>query len=278
MKKINLLLSIVFILTVQVQAQKYTISGLITDSKNGETLISAAIFESNSRKGTVTNPYGFYSLTVQKGEVAIIYSYVGFAPQQLKLDLLKDTVINIRLNESIELNEVTVLGNNKNLGVQGSQMSAIDIPISQIKAVPALFGETDVIKALLLLPGVKGGAEGSSQIYVRGGGPDEPHARLAQDSARGRAARARGLAGRLVRRAQDAQRARTSRGPGARPSGEGPLVATPHAPDVHRHGHNSGGRARSEHEGARRSTKEHEGKSRTPRAFTCGAATRTGCC
>jgi len=173
MKKIYLLLFIVFILSNYIQAQKCTISGLISDIKNGETLISSAVFESNSRKGTVSNSYGFYSLTLPKGPVTLVYSYVGFAPQQLTFNLSRDTVINIRLKESVELSEVTVLGHSKDFGVHGSQMSAIDIPIIQIKAVPALFGETDVIKALLLLPGVKGGAEGSSQIYVRGGGPDE---------------------------------------------------------------------------------------------------------
>jgi len=77
------------------------------------------------------------------------------------------------MNESIELKEVTVVGSQKEMGVKGSQMSAIDIPISLIKSVPTLFGETDVLKALQLLPGVQGGVEGSAGFYVRGGGPDE---------------------------------------------------------------------------------------------------------
>src|ERR1035437_8769819 len=125
MKKFNFLLCILLSLSVTTQAQKYTVSGIISDIKTGETLISSSVYESNSRKGAVTNSYGFYSLTVQKGEVAIIYTYVGFAPQQLKFKLSKDTVINIQLSESIVLNEVTVHSNNKDLGVQGSQMSAI---------------------------------------------------------------------------------------------------------------------------------------------------------
>ena len=173
MKKNNFLLFLFSLSSYLLFAQNYTISGHITDAKNGETLISSSLFESTSRKGTVSNTYGFYSLTLPMGNVDMVYSYVGYAPQKRKFNLSKDTTINIKLGESIELKEVTIIGNRKELGVQGSQMSAIDIPIAQIKAVPSLFGETDVIKALQLLPGVKAGTEGSAGMYVRGGGPDE---------------------------------------------------------------------------------------------------------
>ncbi len=156
-----------------IKAQNYTISGYITNDKSGETFISASVYDSNSKKGTVSNNYGFYSLTIPKGKVALLYSYVGHAPQELNFDLNKDTVINIRLKESIELKEVTVTANRKELGVQGSQMSAIEVPVTQLKSVPTLFGETDILKALQLLPGVKAGVEGSAGFYVRGGGPDE---------------------------------------------------------------------------------------------------------
>jgi hypothetical protein len=173
MNKIHLLYTFLFICSTYSLSQNYTISGHIIDSKSGETLINSSVFDSNSHKGSVTNSYGFYSLTIPKGAVNLIYSYVGFAQQKRMFKLSKDTVINISMSESIELSEVTVYGNRKNLGVQGSQMSAIDIPISQIKSVPTLFGETDVLKALQLLPGVKAGTEGSAGFYVRGGGPDE---------------------------------------------------------------------------------------------------------
>lgn len=155
------------------QSQNYTISGYVTDAKNGETLISSSVFDSKSNKGNVSNAYGFYSLTIPKGAVDIQYSYVGYSIQSCSFKLLKDTIINIKLQQSTELSEIVVLGNKTELGVRGSQMSAIDVPISQIKSVPSLFGETDVIKALQLLPGVKSGTEGSAGMYVRGGGPDE---------------------------------------------------------------------------------------------------------
>ncbi len=173
MRKIILLFCLPLLLPVLSYAQNYTISGYVTDAKNGETLISSSVFDSKSNKGNVSNAYGFYSLTIPKGMVDIQYSYVGYSSQNRSFKLSKDTVINIKLLQSTELSEVTVLGNRKELGVQGSQMSAIEVPISQIKSVPALFGETDVIKALQLLPGVKAGTEGSAGMYVRGGGPDE---------------------------------------------------------------------------------------------------------
>ena len=154
-------------------AQNVTISGHITDTKNGETIINATIFENKSHKGCVSNAYGYYSITLPKGNVNLFYSYVGYKQLNLSLKLKRDTVINLQMSEATELSEVTVYANRKDFGVQGSQMSAIDVPIAQIKSVPTLFGETDVLKALQLLPGVKAGTEGSAGFYVRGGGPDE---------------------------------------------------------------------------------------------------------
>lgn len=154
-------------------AQNYTISGYISDASSGETLISATVFEKNSYKGTVSNVYGFYSLTLPKGDVDINFSYVGLSMLNKKFKLNKDTLININLSQNLELDELTVTGSRGDIGVMGAQMSAIDVPISKLKTIPALFGETDVLKALQLLPGVQGGTEGSAGFYVRGGGPDE---------------------------------------------------------------------------------------------------------
>lgn len=173
MKRIRILIFLILGLQATSFAQNFTISGYVIDGKSSETLISSSIYETNSRKGTVTNTYGFYSLTLPKGDVEIEFTYVGYGTERRIFSLSKDTTINIKLNESIELKEVTVIGTQKELGVKGSQMSAIEVPISLIKTVPTLFGETDVLKALQLLPGVKGGVEGSAGFYVRGGGPDE---------------------------------------------------------------------------------------------------------
>lgn len=173
MKRTILSFCATFLLFSGLLAQNYTISGYITDAKNGETLISASVYNEQSMKGTSANAFGFYSLTIAGGKVNLRYSYVGYSSQIKSFKLSKDTTINISLSEGKELNEVTVIGNQKEIGVQGSQMSAIDVPISQIKSIPTLFGETDVLKALQLLPGVKAGVEGTAGFYVRGGGPDE---------------------------------------------------------------------------------------------------------
>ncbi len=169
-KTLLILLSLISLYTI---SQNYTISGYITDEKSGETLINASVYDINTKKGTVANVYGFYSLTLPKGVVDLQYSYVGYSTQSQKINLRKDTIINIRFKASIDLQEITVIGHQRITGVQSTQMSAVEVPISQIKSVPTLFGEADLVKALQLLPGVQSGSEGSTGMYVRGGGPDE---------------------------------------------------------------------------------------------------------
>lgn len=154
-------------------AQNHTINGYITDSNSQETLIGATILDINSGKGTITNEYGFYSLTLPDGPVSLSIGYVGYRQLGNEFRLQSDTLLNLNLSEITELSEVTINGNRMELGVQGAQMSAIDLPVEQIKSVPALFGETDVLKALQLLPGVQSGSEGSAGLLVRGGNPDE---------------------------------------------------------------------------------------------------------
>ena len=136
-------------------------------------MIGATILDQKSGRGTITNEYGFYSITLPDGPVEFRTGYVGYKPVVIPFTLYKDTIINIDIPTIDALNEVTIFGNREVLGVRGSQMSAIDIPIEQIKAVPAMFGETDVLKALQLLPGVQAGTEATAGLYVRGGNPDE---------------------------------------------------------------------------------------------------------
>jgi len=171
MKPVHLLF---FALLYSLSAQSITISGHITDAVTGETLISASVFEQLTGKGTVSNSYGFYSLTLPVTTVNLRFSYVGYGQKYLTLTLKHDTVLNIKLEPSNTLNEVTVLGGSTpGAAVRETQMSAVQIPASQIRSIPTLFGETDLIKALQLLPGVQAGTEGSAGMYVRGGGPDE---------------------------------------------------------------------------------------------------------
>ena len=156
------------------QAQKYTISGYIKDAASGESLIGANAFEKSSLSGTSSNTYGFYSLTLSASDsVTIIYSYVGYGPQVVRMALRQDTVINVGLQDNALLNEVIITAAEADKIQEVTQMSAVSVPIEQIKSMPAFLGEVDVLKTLQLLPGVQSGNEGTSGIYVRGGGPDQ---------------------------------------------------------------------------------------------------------
>jgi hypothetical protein len=156
------------------QAQKYTISGYIKDAASGESLIGANAFEKSSLSGTSSNTYGFYSLTLPASDsVTLIYSYVGYGAQVVRLALRQDTVVNVGLQDNALLDEVVITAAEADKIQEITQMSAVSVPIEQIKAMPAFLGEVDVLKTLQLLPGVQSGNEGTSGIYVRGGGPDQ---------------------------------------------------------------------------------------------------------
>ena len=153
-----------------------TVSGYITDAASGETLIGAGVLvEESARKnptGAVTNAYGYYTLTIPRGKVALQYSYVGYESVAMELDLRRDTTLNIVLVPSAEIREARVVAQ-KDAGIQSTYLGAIDVPLVHIQRTPVVFGEADVLKAIQLMPGVQGGNEGFTGLYVRGGGPDE---------------------------------------------------------------------------------------------------------
>lgn len=154
-------------------SRKFTISGYVTDEASSETLIGANILESRQRQGTTTNPYGFYSLTLPEGETELAFSYLGYETQRYSIALEKDTLINIRMRDNNQLEEVVIVSNKTEAGVTATQMGAIEIPMAQIKNTPSILGEADVMKTIQLMPGVQAGVEGSAGLYVRGGGPDQ---------------------------------------------------------------------------------------------------------
>jgi hypothetical protein len=154
--------------------KRATISGYVTDIANGEALIGATVQDARSKKGTSTNTYGFFSLTLPAGDsVTLLVTYLGYKPQGYRMLLTEDVQQNVALSENNVLREVEIVAERYERIEERAQMSRIDVPIEQIKNVPALLGEKDVLKALQLLPGVSGGGEGQSGIYVRGGGPDQ---------------------------------------------------------------------------------------------------------
>ena len=154
-------------------AQKRTISGYVMDAASKETLIGATIFDKNSGKGCATNNYGFYTLTLDQGQVDLQVSYVGYTQQNHTFDLKENASLNFALTTNIELGEVVVEATRATVSARSPQMSVVELPVQQIKSIPTLFGEADVLKAIQLLPGVQNGSEGSAGMYVRGGGPDE---------------------------------------------------------------------------------------------------------
>lgn len=153
--------------------KKYTISGYVKDSQNGETLIGAAISVKNQTKGISSNQYGFYSLTLTEGDYELIGSYVGFQPLTIAVKLDSDKQLNFDLLARAALQEVIVSSRKRDENVRNAQMGKFVLPIEQIKAVPAFLGEVDLLKTVQLLPGVRNAGEASAGIYVRGGGPDQ---------------------------------------------------------------------------------------------------------
>lgn len=154
--------------------QKFTVSGYITDQSNGEKLIGANVYVASLQKGTVSNSFGFYSITLPQDSLKMVVSYIGYKAQIIKTALNQDLNLDIKLTpEGGGLDEVTVEAERVDNITESTQMSTISVPIAQLRTIPALLGEKDLIKALQLLPGVKAGTEGASGIYIRGGSPDQ---------------------------------------------------------------------------------------------------------
>lgn len=153
---------------------KYTISGYITEKGSKENLPGVTIYQSNTNNSTISNAYGFYSITLPAADsVELVFGFIGYVTQKKTFKLNQNISFNIELPSNNQLEEVEVVAKKAEPISQDVQMSKIDIPIEKIKDIPALLGEKDVLKVLQLMPGVQKGSEGSSGFYVRGGGPDQ---------------------------------------------------------------------------------------------------------
>ncbi|MBK9728353.1 MAG: TonB-dependent receptor [Saprospiraceae bacterium] len=154
--------------------KNYTISGYIKEYGSGETMIGANLYLiSNPATGTVSNSYGFYSFTLPEGEHRLLFSYLGYASEQINFNLQQDTIFDVFLKPGIYMQEVEITAENPRNNIESTEMGTIDISMETIKKLPALLGEVDLIKILQLLPGVSSATEGTAGIYVRGGGPDQ---------------------------------------------------------------------------------------------------------
>ncbi len=170
-RAVSLTFLLVFPVTFLLAQQPVTLSGYVRDAANGESLIGATVYIQEVGDGTVTNVYGFYSLTVPPGEYQVTYSYVGYQSVSKKIPLTKDIRLAIELtSDSQELEEVVVTSEGIDANVQSTEMSVNKLDIKTIQKVPAFLGEVDVLKSIQLLPGVATVGEGASGFNVRGGG------------------------------------------------------------------------------------------------------------
>ena len=158
-------------------SQNYTISGSIKDGENGEDLIDAMVVVKNaSNIGAKTNTYGFYSLTLAKGDYTLIFRAVGYEPKELTIELTENLKLNVELiipKAVKEIEEVQITATKENDNITKSGMAVTTLTPKDIETVPVLFGEKDIVKTLQLTPGVKAAGEGNAGFYVRGGGADQ---------------------------------------------------------------------------------------------------------
>ncbi|MBA3665883.1 MAG: TonB-dependent receptor [Bacteroidetes bacterium] len=155
--------------------QNITISGYIKDAETGESLIGAGIYSTRTKTGGASNTYGFYSITLKKGDsTGLVFSFIGYTAQIKKVVLTQNLELNIKLIPSASnLSEITVQSGRSNKNVETPQMGVMDVSIQNIKELPAILGETDVLKVIQLLPGVQSGNEGTTGFFVRGGNSDQ---------------------------------------------------------------------------------------------------------
>jgi hypothetical protein len=173
MKKLFLALFLLLPIAIFAQ-QKFTVSGYVKDADNGEELIGATIYVEETKGGTATNVYGFYSLTLAQGEYTFVYSFIGKKPIIKKISLSQDLKINIEMGEnSVELDAIVIESEKKDANVNSTEMSTVKVEMKQIEKLPAFMGEVDILKTIQLLPGVMSGGEGQTGFFVRGGSADQ---------------------------------------------------------------------------------------------------------
>ena len=174
MKKTILILFTFFASHGIYSQEKFTINGTLKDSKSTETLFGANVYVVELKVGTNTNEYGFYSLTIPKGEYTLKISYLGFENLEEKITVTQNVKKDFALKESNQtLEEVKVASYKKRSEIKNTEMSVNKLSIQTIKKIPAVLGEVDIIKSILLLPGVTNAGEGQSGFNVRGGSADQ---------------------------------------------------------------------------------------------------------
>lgn len=153
---------------------KFSVSGFVKDTQTGEMLIGATVIVKGMSIGTATNSYGYYALSLPKGEYTISFGYLGYLTSETSIQVSKDSRLDIELAPNAhEIQEVVVSKERGNSNIQRTEMSLVKLDMKNVRQIPALMGEVDVIKAIQLLPGVQSTSEGGSGFSVRGGTSDQ---------------------------------------------------------------------------------------------------------
>jgi len=171
--KFVLSLLFLFLTNLVFSQEKFTLSGTISDNKNNETLIGVNVVVKGTKIFTITNEYGFYSLTLPKGDYEINISYVSYETIEEKIALTQNIKKNYNLIESSQTLDEVVITEKTKTNTRKPEMSVNKMSIATIKQMPVVLGEVDVIKSILFLPGVTNAGEGQSGFNVRGGGADQ---------------------------------------------------------------------------------------------------------
>lgn len=173
----SFLISITFLFVFSANSlaqESYTINGVVRDSLSGETLIGVSLkFNGKTQVGTSTNAYGFFSYKLNSGTYDLSVSYVGYKTILKKVTISADTKLDLNMVSDNVIDEIVISAEKRNDNVVNAQMGFAKINLSEIRNVPVLFGERDILKTLQLLPGIKSAGEGNSGFYVRGGSTDQ---------------------------------------------------------------------------------------------------------
>ncbi len=154
----------------EARERKFTISGFLSDQHSGERLIGASVWVAENGKGVTTNEYGFYSLSLTEGELTLYFSYLGYEPQFRKIELNRNTRMDLELKGVLTLQEVVVVASDSVDRFENRADGAFAIPVPAVESMTSLGGEADLVRTVHLLPGVQTGTDGLEGIHVRGGG------------------------------------------------------------------------------------------------------------
>lgn len=168
------LLLLVLVLPTHLYAQKkVTLSGYMRDERSSEAMIAATVYVKELGIGTHTNPYGFYSISMPAGSYTVTFSYIGFTTHAKLLNMATSREYNVEMKPENVLEEVEITSERQDKNINSTQMGTIQLSAQKAKKLPVIFGESDILKVLQLMPGVQSAGEGNSGFYVRGGGPDQ---------------------------------------------------------------------------------------------------------